>query len=167
MERKLVLIRHAKSDWANPLQGDFDRPLNERGNRDAPVMGERLKNLHTIPDLIIASPAKRAASTARLIAKETGYDAGNILWVDKLYHCLPHIFEDVLIETGIADNIKTVFIVAHNPGITGFINDTLPRFSLDNLPTCGLVGIKFDAEHWSDYPAAPHSLLFYDYPKNK
>src|SRR6218665_523789 len=64
MERTLVLIRHAKSDWGNPGQADFDRPLNARGKKNAPEMGKRLQQKQVIPDLIISSPAMRAATTA-------------------------------------------------------------------------------------------------------
>jgi len=80
MKRRLVMIRHAKSSWANPLQSDFERPLNERGEHDAPMMGERLKKMGVTPDLVIASPAKRAKQTAKKIAKEMGYDIDKIQW---------------------------------------------------------------------------------------
>lgn len=166
MERKLVLIRHAKSDWETPGQPDFERPLNERGKRDAPRMGERLKVSGMVPDLIISSPAARAAATAKLIAAAIGYDAEKILWVDRLYHCPAHIFEEVITGAGIADEARTVFLVAHNPGITYFANETAPGLNIDNIPTCGMVGISFDAD-WSDYAVAKHSLLFFDYPKNQ
>ena len=78
MKRTLVMIRHAKSSWANPLQSDFERPLNERGQHDAPMMGERLKTLNIMPDLVIASPAKRAKQTAKKIAAALGYEEEKI-----------------------------------------------------------------------------------------
>ena len=68
MKRTLVLIRHAKSSWSNPGEADFERPLNDRGERDAPRMGARLKELKIKPDLIVCSPAKRAKQTAKRIA---------------------------------------------------------------------------------------------------
>jgi phosphohistidine phosphatase len=73
MERTLVMIRHAKSSWANPLQSDFERALNERGERDAPMMGARLKAAGILPELIISSTAKRAKSTAKKIATALDY----------------------------------------------------------------------------------------------
>src|SRR5262245_14167295 len=121
MKRTLVMIRHAKSSWANPLQSDFERPLNDRGEHDAPMMGERLKSKGIMHDLIIASTAKRAKQTAKKIAKAIGYDESNIQWQDNLYHCIPVVFEEVIYE--INDKVKTVFIVAHNPGITSFVNE--------------------------------------------
>lgn len=167
MERKLVLIRHAKSDWETPGQADFDRSLNERGKRDAPLMGQRLKERGLVPDLIISSPAKRAGTTAKLIAQELDYPKENILWVDRLYHCPSFVFEEVLTTESIGDEVKTVFIFAHNPGITHFANDTVPGINIDNIPTCGMVALTFNAEHWADYAGVKHDLLFFDYPKNK
>jgi phosphohistidine phosphatase len=167
MERKLVLVRHAKSDWSTPGQQDFDRPLNERGKRDAPMMGRRLKDKGLVPDLILASPAKRAAATARLIADEVGYSRDRIQWVDSLYHCPAYMFEDVILGAGIPGEVNTVFIFAHNPGITHFANETTEAWQTDNIPTCGVVALTFKAAGWNDYPSAKHNLLFFDYPKNQ
>lgn len=163
MERTLVMIRHAKSSWANPLQSDFERPLNDRGEHDAPMMGERLKKNNLIPDLIIASTAKRAKQTAKKIAKEVGYDHDKISWNETLYHCIPSVFEEVLYE--IDDSIKTVFIVGHNPGITDFVNHLSGRFKTDNMPTCGVVGCSFDAKQWNEFNGADKKVFLFDYPK--
>jgi phosphohistidine phosphatase len=80
MAKRIVLIRHAKSSWANPLQSDFERPLNDRGQQDAPMMGKRLKDAGIVPDKIISSTAKRASQTAKHIAKSTGYSTDDIEW---------------------------------------------------------------------------------------
>ena len=165
MQRTFVMIRHAKSSWANPLQSDFERPLNERGEHDAPMMGERLKKLKVIPDLIIASTAKRAKQTAKKIAAAIGYDSEAIQWVDKLYHCIPTVFEEVMQE--IDDSVKTIFIVAHNPGITSFINELSPTFSIDHMPTCGAVAARMDTEHWSDFQLAERNVFLFEYPKKQ
>jgi len=164
MERTLVMIRHAKSSWANPLQSDFERPLNERGEKDAPMMGERLKKKGYLPDLIISSTAKRAKQTAKRIAQVLGYDESKVVWYEKLYHCIPLVFEEVLYE--IADDVNTVFIVAHNPGITEFVNQLSAQFCTDNMPTCGMVGVKFDAEQWNEFSRTDKTVFFFDYPKN-
>lgn len=163
MDRKLVMIRHAKSSWANPLQSDFERPLNERGKADAPVMGQRLKTKGLIPDLIISSTAKRAKATAKRIAEEVGYDPEKITWVDKLYHCIPSVFEEVIYE--VDDKLKTVFIVAHNPGITDFVNQLDPIFKINNLSTCGIVAASMDIEEWNQFNIAPKKVILYEYPK--
>jgi phosphohistidine phosphatase len=164
MERTLVMIRHAKSSWANPLQSDFERPLNDRGEQDAPMMGERLRGKNVIPDVIISSTAKRAKQTAKKIAKAIGYNENDIVWYEKLYHCIPSVFEEVLYE--VADGVKTVFIVAHNPGITEFVNQLSEAFSTDNMPTCGIVGAKFEADQWNEFSRTNKTVFLYDYPKN-
>lgn len=165
MERRVVLIRHAKSSWTNPLQSDYERPLNERGLHDAPMMGNRLRKQNILPDLIIASKAKRAAQTARRIAQSVGYDEREIQWEEKLYHCIPPVFEEVIED--IDDAVKTVFIVAHNPGITGFADGLDSSFRAGNMSTCALVGICFEAEGWDDFHFSERKVFLYDYPKKQ
>jgi phosphohistidine phosphatase len=167
MERTLVLIRHAKSDWGNPDQADFDRPLNARGKKDAPEMGRRLKKKKVIPDLIISSPAMRAATTAKLMAAEVGYDPEQIRWVEKMYHCPSEVFEEIITSGDIDDTVKTVFMFAHNPGITHFAFEAAPSLRIDDMPTCAVVGLSFTADHWSDFATAKRTGLFFDYPKNQ
>ncbi len=162
MKRTLVLIRHAKSSWANPLQSDFERPLNDRGKEEAPAMGEKLKKMGIIPDLIISSSAKRTRQTAKRIARETGYDVDDIKWEEKLYHCIPSVFEEIIY--GISDKIRTVFIIAHNPGISEFVNHLSPDFSIDNMPACGMVGVEVDIAEWNNYSIAKRKVIFYEYP---
>lgn len=163
MQRTLVLIRHAKSSWGNLTQSDFERPLNERGEHDAPIMGKRLKELGLEPDLIIASTAKRAKQTAKEIAGAIAYDKDDIQWEEKLYHCIPAVFEEVIY--GIKDKVKTVFIVAHNPGITQFVNQLSPSFSLDDMPTCGAVASHLDAAHWNEFNKVKKEVFLFEYPK--
>jgi phosphohistidine phosphatase len=163
MKRVIVMIRHAKSSWANPLQSDFERPLNDRGEQDAPMMGERLKARNILPDLIIASTAKRAKQTAKKIAAAIGYSEDKILWVDKLYHCIPSVFDEVIHD--IADDIKTAFIVAHNPGITEFVNEFSAEFKIDNMPTCGIVAAELNVDEWNEFTTARKQVILFDYPK--
>ncbi len=160
--RTLVLIRHAKSSWANPLQSDFERPLNDRGKEEAPAMGGRLKKHNLVPDLIIASSAKRTRQTAKKIAKEVGYDADNIKWEEKLYHCIPSVFEEVIYE--VDDSVKTIFIVAHNPGITEFVNQLSPQFRIDHMPTCGVVGAHMEGDQWNHFSTTGRKVFLFEYP---
>lgn len=162
-QRRLFMVRHAKSSWKNPLQSDFDRPLNDRGEHDAPMMGERLKELDIMPDLIISSTAKRAEQTAKKIAKAIGYDIDKIQWQEKMYHCIPSVFEEVLYE--VDDNINTVFMVAHNPGITDFVNELSPDFKMDDMPTCGIAGAEFTAEQWNEFSRVEKKVILFEYPK--
>lgn len=162
MERTLVMIRHAKSSWANPLQSDFDRPLNERGKKDAPDMGMKLKKLGYMPDLIIASTAKRTKQTAKKIASVLGYDSDTIRLEEKLYHCIASVFDELMHE--VDANVKTLFIVAHNPGITEFVNQLSEQFSVDNMPTCGVAIAKFKSEDWGHFPNVSKEVILFDYP---
>lgn len=165
--RRIILIRHAKSSWANPLQSDYDRPLNERGLHDAPMMGARLKARAIIPDLIISSPAKRAAKTATLIAAAIGYPEEKIHWQEKFYHCNANIFEEAV--AAMDDTVKTVFIVAHNPGISEFAIDASASGAdrISDMPTCAMAGIELKAKHWYDYPHAVKKVFLFDYPKKE
>ena len=165
MKRTLLLVRHAKSSWASPLQSDFERPLNERGLRNAPEMGKRLKAAGLVPDLIISSSALRTRQTATLLAEELGYDAEKIQWEEKLYHASPATIEDVIF--GAPDHAATIRSVTHNPGITDLVNQLSPRFATGNMPTCGVVGATFEAAGWSQYPQAKRNVFLFDYPKNE
>ena len=163
MAKRLVLIRHAKSSWANPLQSDFERPLNDRGQHDAPEMGERLKKAGVIPDRIIASTAKRAKQTAKHIAKGVDYPVESIEWHEDLYHCISAVFEEVILT--VDDAVNTLFIVAHNPGISEFAASLDPSRTVNHMPTCAVVGIEIDAKRWSDLQTAGKRLFLYDTPK--
>lgn len=161
--KTLLLIRHAKSDWNDPLLKDFDRPLNERGKRDAPVMGKRLLEKEVKIDAFITSPAKRAKKTAELIAKEYDAKKEKIIFVDELYHAEPSTFFDVISKTD--DDYKHIAVFAHNPGITEFANQ-LANVHVDNMPTCSIFAIKIDSKHWKDFTNAVKEFWFFDYPKS-
>ncbi len=161
--KRLVLIRHAKSSWANPLQSDFDRPLNERGLHDAPMMGERLKKGGIIPDLIIASTAKRAAKTATCIAARLAYPEGKIDWREDLYHCIPSVFEEIIRD--VDEAVSTLFIVAHNPGISEFAALLDATHTVHHMPTCATAGFELQSDRWSDLSSLPKTLFLYDTPK--
>lgn len=163
MERTLVVIRHAKSSWSNPGQTDFERPLNDRGEHDAPLMGKRLKDLGLIPDLIVSSPAKRARQTAKRIADTIGYEKNEIAFVEELYHCTPEILMKTV--SGLDEKYARVFIVAHNPGITEFVNQLSDKFRIDNVPTCGVTGAKFEGDDWSAFGRAAKEVVLFEYPK--
>src|SRR6478735_7572769 len=84
--KQLIIVRHAKSSWDNPLLADFDRPLNKRGETDAPRMGKRIKERKIIPDLVISSPAERALSTCKVFCNAFQFPVERIQIEKKLYH---------------------------------------------------------------------------------
>jgi phosphohistidine phosphatase len=157
------MIRHAKSSWSNPLQSDFERPLNDRGEHDAPMMGQRLKKLGIVPDCIVSSTAKRATQTAKRIAEGLGFDKEKIQYANKLYHCIPSVFAEVIQDT--PDDVQTLCIVAHNPGMTDFANELSDHFRIDNMPTCSVVVAEVEAEEWPDFVNAPKKVILFEYPK--
>ena len=164
--RRLTLFRHAKSSWGNPGLADRDRPLSERGERDAPKMGARLLARKARPSLIITSPATRAQATARLIAEPLAYPLEFLQAEPQLYLAAP---EEILgLIQHQQDNFADLFIVGHNPGLTDLTNRLLPDLGLDNLPTAGAVAMEFATRKWSEVGQSTTkvSFLYYDYPKN-
>jgi phosphohistidine phosphatase len=160
--KQLLLIRHAKSDWNDASLSDFDRPLNERGKRDAPLMAQRLLDKKIKIDAFIASPAKRAKKTACIFAKEYKREADEIIFKEKLYGALSTVFFDVISKAD--DKFDSIAIFAHNPGITDFAN-SLTDARIDNIPTCGIFAVKINTKHWKDFKEAGKEFWFADYPK--
>lgn len=165
--KKLYLIRHAKSSWDNPDLSDFDRPLNHRGEKDAPRMGKRLKDRKVAPDVIITSPAKRAVDTCKAIAKELHFPKDKIRKEQKLYHAN----EDQLLSIiqhlpDLNDDEEVVLLFGHNPGLTEFANILLNE-NLDNIRTCGIVAADLHLDKWKDAHFGCGKMVFYDFPKNK
>jgi phosphohistidine phosphatase len=164
--KTLYLIRHAKSSWDDLDQSDYDRPLNERGKRDAPRMGKRLKEKEIHPDLILSSPAKRAWSTGNRIAEILNYPKKNIKTIKELYHA----DEEALLEIvrKISDKYNDVILIAHNPGLTDFISTLCEEeTNIDNIPTCGVAAFQFKEDSWRNIKWGTGKMLFFDYPKSK
>lgn len=160
--KRLYLVRHAKSSWKNPELRDFDRPLNKRGKRDAPLMGQRLKKAGECPDLIISSPAKRAAKTAKILAREIGYPSEDIRWLDSLYGAGTQTMLEIVGDLG--DSVGSVMLVAHNPGLT-FFAEHLTGVAVENIPTSGVFTVDFDLASWKGIHESEGKLVFFDYPK--
>jgi phosphohistidine phosphatase len=163
MKRTIVLIRHAKTHPVGPLQRDYDRALTGRGEQDAAAMGRRLHEQRLRPAMIIASPARRAEQTALLIAAATGFEQNQIHWEPQLYLAAPPAFEQTISLA--PDEAHTLFIVAHNPGITDFANELSPAFSIDHLPPCGMLAVSAEANTWQEFATAEKKIVFFDYPK--
>jgi phosphohistidine phosphatase len=159
----LLLIRHAKSSWDNSDQGDLQRPLNDRGKRDAPIMARRLQKAGISPDRLVSSPATRALQTAEAFNQVFGGDKKAIKIVADLYHASPSAFREVL--AGLDNGDQTVAMFSHNPGITAFVN-MLTAVRVDNMPTCSIFAVQSNAEGWSDFVDAGVKFWFFDYPKN-
>lgn len=161
---KLSLLRHAKSDWSDSRFEDFERPLKKRGLREASLMGDIYRNLYRInPDAIVSSPAKRTLETAQLFAKEIGYPLSKIILQEKIYEASLEKLLKTLRE--ISDQYKSVVMIGHNPGFTELANYIIDGTAIDNIPTCGLVGIELDIQYWRDISEKSGSLFCFEYPK--
>jgi phosphohistidine phosphatase len=158
--KRLYLIRHAKSDWSNKELEDFDRPLNNRGKKNAPFMGDLLYKKNVFPDVIISSPAYRARETAKKIAKKVGYYE-DILYNEYLYEASLKTLLEVL--NFIADEYDDVFLIGHNPGLN-LLAFYLVDFN-ERLPTCGIVEIEFDCDSWREATKKNAKLISFEYPK--
>jgi phosphohistidine phosphatase len=161
--KRLILVRHAKSSWKNPGLMDFARPLNGRGKQNAPMMGKRLLGSGILPEEVVSSPAKRAWSTARLIASEIHFKEENLI-------ADPEVYEadvDTLMEIigNFSDDWQDVMLVGHNPGLTE-LAEMLTDREFGNLPTCAICCIEFAAERWADITQGSGRVYHYDHPKN-
>jgi len=159
--KTLYLARHAKSYWKDQSIPDFDRPLNSRGKRDAPFMGEVLKDKKVRPDLIISSPAKRTKKTAIEIASKIGYSEKKILYNEELYEASSNTIIKVLNK--IDEKYKSVMIFAHNPGLT-LLNNHISNNYIENIPTCGIVALQLDKK-WNELSKNTCKFLYFEYPK--
>jgi phosphohistidine phosphatase len=163
--KRLTLLRHAKSSHhRGPPLSDRKRPLSDRGERDAPLMGTRLKARKARPSLIVTSPAIRALKTARLVAEALGYPQEFLHIEESLYLAeWDKILETIAMQD---DAFSDVLLVGHNPGLTDLANRLLPDLNLSNLPTAGALAIDFATERWSEIGRSEARLAYYDYPKN-
>jgi phosphohistidine phosphatase len=162
--RTLTLLRHAKSSWSNHSLADHERPLNGRGERDAPIMGKRILEAGIRPSLIVSSPAIRAWTTARIVANEISYPTEFMHRESELYLASLNTLIDVVAKQD--EGFHSIMLVGHNPGLTEFANYLCPGIT-NNLPTCGVVSVAFDSETWDLRGDGSVSLATYDFPKNQ
>lgn len=163
MSKLLILVRHAKSDWSVPGQKDFDRTLNERGHRDAPKMGKWLADKNLGIQTLISSPAERAKLTAVYFAEQLKYDIENIIYNENLYEASARVWMNEV--TQLANAWHTVAMFGHNPGISYFA-EYLTKENMDEVPTCAVIGIRFDIDDWAMVSGSTGRIEFYHYPKN-
>jgi phosphohistidine phosphatase len=148
--RRLLILRHAKSSWADEYTDDWERPLTDRGVRNATSVGQLLRRLSLVPDLIITSDAVRAQTTARLVAEAAEY-RGKVVSSSLLYHARPDAVIDVLRIIPTAAN-RSVMIVGHNPGLEDLVAQLTGEQR--DLPTAALVQIDLDIDRWSQLDAS-------------
>jgi phosphohistidine phosphatase len=143
--KTLFVLRHAKSSWSDPDLSDFDRPLNERGLRAAPMIGDLMKQCSFEPSILVSSPALRARLTAGLV-KEAAELEAEVRYDDRIYEASPQGLLQVVSEQD--DEDMSMMMVGHNPGIEGFIRFLTSR--LEPMPTAALAVIDLNIDRWAD-----------------
>jgi len=161
--KTLLLVRHAKSSWDLATLNDFDRSLNERGKKDAPVMAQRILDRKIDINIFVSSPAKRAKKTAELFCSIYKKDKEQIIFVPALYHASINTFFEVVSQLN--DDYNCVAIFSHNPVITEFVNQLVENITIENMPTCGVFAVKTSITKWKEFSTSKKELLFFDYPK--
>lgn len=156
--KQLILVRHAKSDWTIE-KADIDRPLNEKGHHDAPLMAKFLKEKEIKIDHFVSSPAKRALTTCRYFAET--YNLPKIQKAEDLYE--PHLSDFTKIVLRLNDQYESVALFSHNPGISEFASSL--NHQLLQFPTCGIAVFEIDCEKWSQFESAPKKLINFFVPK--
>lgn len=152
--KTLILMRHAKSSWKEPELADHDRPLNKRGEKDAPRMGRLLKDKKLIPDLIYSSTAVRARLTVEGVIEKSGFK-NKVDYLESLYMAEPSTIIETLKQT--PDKIDSILLVGHNPGLEGLLQ-ILSR-KVESLPTGAIARISLPINHWSDLALSTEGKL--------
>lgn len=141
--KNLLILRHAKSSWDNPVLSDYDRPLKKRGKRDAPRMGKHIRQQGIVPDRILTSSAKRARKTATKVAKACGYER-KIKRLDNFYHAPPSVYIEEL--QALHNKYQCVMVVGHNPTMEQLVRHLTGQ--IFPMPTAALAHIQLHIEKW-------------------
>jgi phosphohistidine phosphatase len=161
--KTLTLLRHAKSSWDDERLDDHDRPLADRGHRDARRMGKRLARRKFHPELLLTSTALRARETSDYLAAALELAESRSRIERGIYLASPD--ELLRVVAGLDDALESVLLIGHNPGLTQLANLLLPSLRLDNLPTAGVIAIDCAVDRWREMDGAGCTLRFYDSPK--
>lgn len=159
--RQLLLLRHAKSSWDDRSLPDFERPLNDRGRRAAPLIGREMKRRGVNPDSILSSPATRTRETVDLVVAAAGLNAP-VRFDERIYEA--SVGDLLAVIADMDDAAGRVLLVGHNPGL----ENLLARFTgeLRPVPTAALAALAVDAERWRDVPAASARLEWFVKPRD-
>jgi phosphohistidine phosphatase len=147
-------MRHGDAQWKDPEVADFARPLNRRGNNESEAMGRRLAELTLVPELIIASPARRAQQTGEIVARELALLPRSIRFEEVLY--LAGAQEILRLARTIGPRVPHLMIIGHNPGISELANLLAPNADVGGLATAAFCTLTFDTDQW---PAVGPSIV--------
>ena len=163
MAKRLIIVRHGKSDQVQHGLSDFERILNHRGNKNAHEMAERMSAKDIAPELLVSSPASRAISTAKHFADVYNIPYGKIQQELSIYEANTTALLNVVNKLN--NNYAVAALFGHNPGVTEFVN-YLADANIYNLPTASVSMIEFPFDDWSLVSRQTGSLSLFDYPKN-
>jgi len=162
-EKILIIVRHGKSSWDQKSVSDIDRPLKDRGVKDAYEMANRILKKGIRPDCIISSPALRALHTSIIFSRVFDFPVNEIIINQDMYLSEPDRILTIINET--SNSIDSVMIFGHNPALTELVN-YLSELDIDNLPTTGLVMLRFSSDNWKGINKNCHKLEYFDFPHN-
>ncbi|MBK7871394.1 MAG: histidine phosphatase family protein [Saprospiraceae bacterium] len=160
--KTVYFVRHAKSSWDNPGLKDRERPLNQRGKRDAPFMAKLLKGQGLQPDKLVSSPANRALTTATYFAEALGQERTDILVIDRIYEAYADDIINIIRQ--LSDEWKIILIFGHNPTFTEVVNRFTKNY-ISNIPTCGIAQVEDSVENWKDFGSKEAKVKAFYYPK--
>ena len=152
--KELIIIRHAKAEQGQGI--DSKRKLTERGHHDAELMAKRLLDQGYKIEKIFASPSERTKETTSHFATIHQVPENDIKYFDELY--LGDTLQITEAITWLQQNVKTLAVIAHNPGVTNFTNDTTNSF-IESLPTSGISIIQLDAADWQQFETSKKTLV--------
>lgn len=156
MAKTLLIMRHAKSSWAERNSTDFQRPLNQRGLADAPRMAELLVAKQLVPQALFHSSAKRTTMTANILKKS--FDTHNsstgvrLMAREELYLARWHTYVELLAQQA-SGKFDVVMLLGHNPGVEDLI-ETLTGNDV-TMPTAAIAHLSFDVGDWNEVAASP------------
>lgn len=158
--KTLLLARHAKSSWDDGQVDDINRPLNERGEKDAPLMADHLRQSNFCVDQIVSSDAHRAYSTAEIYAASLKVQLQHD-------HGLYMASSDDIVKKArqLNDQFSSVMLVGHNPSMTEAVNTLCADTGIEDMPTCSVAIIEFDVDRWSDIDSSQAALTAFEFPK--
>ncbi len=162
--KTITVMRHAKSSWNHPSQTDHERPLNDRGRHDAPMMSQRLAERGYQPDGILVSTSQRTRETLDLMLPALQCDPANALFSDAIYEAPLSALLDTICAT--SDTVSHLLLIGHNPGVSLLCNALVPG-SVQDMPTSAVTHYDVDGTNWSNFSQAGFQLVFHDFPKNQ
>jgi len=146
--KEILIMRHGKSDWSDETKSDFNRPLNKRGQHDAPLIGKHLKENNLVPEVIFVSPAQRAVETCDLFCQGANYN-GEIKQIKELYYNEEAFIKNFILNMD--NKYKRVMIIGHNPSFENVVSELSKEVPDDfKMPTSCIAFLQLNSDKWSD-----------------